>query len=124
MIEQRVSPRIPIELSVKLVYKMDNTCMARIVSMNLGGFLCDTRRNIPLDSVVDITMLVPDKAEDNDEQLLTKVSARGKVVRDKIIPSKKGAPEHVVAVKFTEFDDKDKKILYSYIEYATELHLN
>lgn len=108
--ERRRYPRIPFGYVVK--YRLCENCKKKFrkgsgKNISLGGILIEGKRRLPVDTLLEIEVLIP-KSRDNCEC----IKVIGQVVRVDIV---KNSRLYDLAVKFVEIPEKDNYRLLKFI---------
>lgn len=111
LIEQRSSPRVSVNIPVKLICSVDRIFLAQIVSLNESGFLCVMKKTLPLQTRLKIYMLLPSTESGSPQSML--LFCEGILVRE--LRSNDGINDHALAIKITDILAEDMNRLKSFI---------
>jgi hypothetical protein len=111
LVEQRASPRVSVNIPVKLIYSIDKIFLAQITSLNENGFLCVMKKTLPLQSKVKIYILLPYTGGENKQSSI--LFGEGNIVREHSVNEEN---KHALAIKFTDLLSEDMNRLKIFIE--------
>jgi len=107
--ERRRYPRIPFGYLIKYRIakeKRNRYCKSTSKNLSLGGILIETKKKLPLNSSIEMDLLLPTEEEP------TRITVTGIVKR--VIPIQKGKL-HDVAIEFTKIPAEHKVSLLKFI---------
>lgn len=119
LVEQRSSPRVSVNIPAKLVSSIDRYFMVQIESLNENGFLCVSKKSLPLQTRVKLVILLPKQGTETDKSL--PVHGLGVVVREHL-REESGETRYAVAIKFSDLGAEETTHLKQFISIFYSLN--
>jgi hypothetical protein len=112
MKERRKFRRISKNVSIKL-FSSEFDIVTETKNISGNGAYCAVNRPIPVMTKLNIIILLPFKR--NENKVIKKINCSGVVVRGSYIRNN-SKYSYCVGIYFNEINDKDRKIILSYID--------
>ena len=112
LVEQRSSPRVSVNIPAKLVSSIDRYFMVQIESLNENGFLCVSKKSLPLQTRIKLVILLPRQGTETEKSV--PIHGMGIVVREHL-REESGETRYAVAVKFSDLGVEETNRLMKFI---------
>lgn len=119
LVEQRSSPRVSVNIPAKLVSSIDRYFMVQIESLNESGFLCVSKKSLPLQTRVKFVILLPKQGTELDKSF--PLNGLGVVVREHL-REESGETRYAVAIKFSDLGAEETTLLKQFISIFYSLN--
>lgn len=119
LVEQRSSPRVSVNIPAKLVSSIDRYFMVQIESLNESGFLCVSKKSLPLQTRVRLMILLPRHGTESEKSF--PLHGAGVVVREHL-REESGETRYAVAIKFSDLGAEEMKFLKQFISIFYSLN--
>jgi c-di-GMP-binding flagellar brake protein YcgR len=120
-LERRRAPRAKARIPVEIL-KDEGLIEAKTRNISASGAYCTLDKFIPLNTKVDVTLLIPEKPGKSSKKL-KRVTCHGIVVRNEPAPRGEKGVKYGLALFFTDIGQSGKRKLSHYIKKKLPAHM-